>query len=129
MKGITQSPDWNLPEWEQVLTDTVPRFCRKFSLHPPPGMEWDDFLQEMRKILIVRSQSPGSQWDPNRSSWTHWVLIILRTYNINLWKQSRAKMRIPRDLIDFEASELHDLEGGLLPPLKDIPLEHIMESK
>jgi len=65
-------------------------------------MTWEDFLQDLRTVLIVRSQSVGSRWNPLRARWTTWVVMVCKSQTINLHNQSKALKRIPEDLKDSD---------------------------
>lgn len=121
------SPNWSEPEWAHRLQHHIPALTRKVTL-PPYGVEWEDFLQEVRQILIVRSHSPKSKWDPRRAGWPGWCCLVIKTFSMNLHKKHKLRYGILGDYQDPEVWEL--VPGSLLPELrKDLDLAQASKSR
>lgn len=113
---VTQSPPWTTdPVWARRLLKDVEALTRHCT-RPPEGVDWEDFLQEVRICLIRRSLSPKSRWDPNRGkTWSAWVCMIITSFSINYHKKARI-----RQAWESHAKGLEDapeVEGGLLAPI------------
>ena len=113
-----QSPPWNEPVWASRLQHDVPRLAMHAGCAPPPGVTWDDYLQELRVTLIIRSLSPKSRWNPARGkSWAGWACMVASGFSRNFWKKQRIRMAWTTNaqpITDHERS----LEGGQLAPIR-----------
>ena len=113
------SPNWSEPLWAHRLQHHIPAMARKVT-QPPYGVEWEDFLQEVRQVLIIRSHSPKSKWNPERAGWPGWCCLVIKTFSMNLHKKAKLRYPILGDIQDPEVWE--GIPGALLPEIrKDLP--------
>ena len=112
-----QSPPWTTdPLWSKRLYKDV-EYLTRHCTRPPEGVDWEDFLQEVRVCLIRRSMSPKSRWDPNRGkTWSAWVCMVARSFSINYHKKQKIRQAWEAHAKGLE--EAVGLEGGLLAPLR-----------
>ena len=113
----TQSPPWTTdPIWAKRLYKDV-EFLTRHCTRPPEGVDWEDFLQEVRICLIRRSLSPKSRWDPARGkTWSAWVCMVVTSFSINYHKKMRVRQAFHAHAKGLE--EAPEVEGGLLAPLR-----------
>lgn len=113
-----QSPPWNEPLWASRLQSDVPRLAMRVGCAPPPGVTWDDYFQELRVTLILRSLSPKSRWNPGRGkTWSAWACMVASGFSRNYYKKNkirRAWTTNAQPLTDHERV----LEGGQLAPIR-----------
>lgn len=113
-----QSPPWTEPAWASRLQNDVPRLAMRVGCAPPPGVTWDDYFQELRVTLILRSLSPKSRWNPARGkTWSAWACMVASGFSRNYWKKHkirRAWTSSAQPLTDHERV----LEGGVLAPIR-----------
>ncbi len=84
------SPDWdNDPAAARVLA-TLPQYARHLRLRPPVGTDPDDWIQDLRLTLVVRSHSMKSRWDPSRgkSSPASWAAQVMRSRSQNIHRDA-----------------------------------------
>lgn len=110
------SPDWRQPLWAKRLQHDVASMTRKVT-SPPPGVEWEDFLQEVRLILMVRAASEKSKWDPARAAWPTWCCLVIKTFSENHRKKNRLRSAVRGEATPDE--ELEEVRGTLLPTLSE----------
>lgn len=110
------SPDWNDPLWAKRLQHDVAAMARKVT-SPPAGVEWEDFLQELRQILIIRAYSERSKWNPARAGWPGWCCLIMKTFSQNYHKRQKIRVRVRGEAIPDE--DLSQFGGALLPTLSE----------
>lgn len=122
-----QSPPWNEPLWASRLQNDVPRLAMHAGCAPPPGVTWEDYFQELRVTLILRSLSPKSRWNPARGkSWAGWACMVASGFSINYHKKHkirRAWTANAQPLTDYERS----LEGGQLAPIRANLSQEVIE--
>lgn len=89
---VPASPDFSQPEWAKRLQEDVPRLAASAGIAPPPGMDLEDWLQELRLTLILRSTSERSQWKPSRgrTTWAGWAILVMKSKSINLWRYTQT---------------------------------------
>lgn len=76
---------------------------------PPPGMEFDDYLQEVLMTIARRNCMPSAH-DPRRSSFSHYVHLVARGVGANIASAPRSWTYVPYDVPDRSASH-----GGFRP--------------
>jgi len=112
-----QSPPWTTdPLWAKRLLNDV-EFLTRHCTRPPEGVDWEDFLQEVRICLIRRSMSPKSRWDPARGkTWSAWVCMVVTSFSINYHKKQKVRQAFHAHAKGLE--DAPEVEGGLLAPLR-----------
>jgi hypothetical protein len=101
------SPDWERDPRAAHLLVSLPRFAGHLKLRPPLGMDPDDWIQDLRITLVVRSHSLRSRWDPARGKQTpaSWAAQIMRSRTKNIYRNERLRLsRLgPADLAGIES--------------------------
>lgn len=99
-----QSPPWSsTPLWASRIQEDVVALT-KYVTTSPEGVEWEDFLQEVRCVLVQRSWSPKSRWDPKRLTWSSWACMVIRSFAINYHKKQRIRRTTNVYVEDLEAA-------------------------
>ena len=94
--AICQSPPWHESTvWTRRLYVDVPKLavrCVGVRALPSIGMDLSDVIAEMQQVLLVRSRSPASRWDPERGykSWAGWCVLVMRSRWSHLLRATRA---------------------------------------
>lgn len=93
--AVCQSPPWHEPVWAKFLLVDVPKLavrCVGVRALPSIGMDLGDVIAEMQQVLLVRSRSPNSRWDPARGykSVAGWCVLVMRSRWSHLQRATRA---------------------------------------
>jgi hypothetical protein len=78
-------------------------------------VEWEDFLQEVRQVLIIRSHSPKSKWNPARAGWPGWCCLVIKTFSMNYHKKHQLRYPILGE--NLEEEDWVNIPGALLPKI------------
>lgn len=92
---VCQSPPWHEPLYGKFLLVDVPKLavrCVGVRALPAIGMDLSDVIAEMQQVLLVRSRSPNSRWDPARGykSVAGWCVLVMRSRWSHLLRATRA---------------------------------------
>ena len=111
-----QSPPWSSPEWAARRQNDVVGLTLHVT-RSPEGVDVEDFLQEVRCVLVQRSWSPKSRWDPKRLSWTSWACMVIRCFSMNYHKRRKIRQAFHVHTQDLEAA--FNIAGSPLPALAE----------